>query len=101
MTDRPKAPAGAAPATRRFVFLTLPNYTMIALASAVDALRMANRVAPREAYTWSLATLDGKPASASNGLQMAPTWRWSTPERPTSCLWSVVCRSRKPSRPGC
>jgi transcriptional regulator GlxA family with amidase domain len=55
------------------VFLTLPNYTMIALASAIDALRMANRVTRREAYTWSLATLDGKPASASNGLQMAPT----------------------------
>jgi transcriptional regulator GlxA family with amidase domain len=73
MTDRPKAPAGAAPPTRRFVFLTLPNYTMIALASAVDALRMANRVTRREAYVWSLATLDGKPASASNGLQMSPT----------------------------
>jgi transcriptional regulator GlxA family with amidase domain len=46
---------------------------MIALASAVDALRMANRVTRREAYVWSLATLDGKPASASNGLQMSPT----------------------------
>ena len=73
MTDRPKAPAGAASPTRRFVFLTLPNYTMIALASAVDALRMANRVTRRDAYAWNLATLDGKPASASNGLQMAPT----------------------------
>jgi transcriptional regulator GlxA family with amidase domain len=34
---------------------------------------MANRVTRREAYVWSLATLDGKPASASNGLQMSPT----------------------------
>ena len=73
MTDRQKAPAGAAPQTRRFVFLTLPNYTMIALASAVDALRMANRVTRGDAYAWRLATLDGKPATASNGLQMAPT----------------------------
>jgi transcriptional regulator GlxA family with amidase domain len=46
---------------------------MIALASAVDALRMANRVTRREAYVWTLATLDGKPATASNGLSMAPT----------------------------
>ncbi|MEO7937328.1 MAG: GlxA family transcriptional regulator, partial [Burkholderiaceae bacterium] len=55
----------------RFVFLTLPNYTMIALASAVDALRMANRVSKRELYEWTLATLDGAPAMASNGLSMS------------------------------
>jgi len=73
MNDRLKAPAGAASQTHRFVFLTLPNYTMIALASAVDALRMANRVTRRDVYHWSLATLDGQPASASNGLSMAPT----------------------------
>jgi len=60
-------------ATQRFVFLTLPNYTMIALASAVDALRMANRVTKRVAYEWVLATLDGEAAVASNGLAMAPT----------------------------
>jgi len=73
MTARSTALTGAAVQTHRFVFLTLPNYTMIALASAVDALRMANRVTRREAYTWTLATLDGKPAAASNGLSMAPT----------------------------
>jgi transcriptional regulator GlxA family with amidase domain len=73
MTERSTAPAGAAVPARRFVFLTLPSYTMIALASAVDALRMANRVTRREAYVWTLATLDGKPAAASNGLSMAPT----------------------------
>ena len=73
MTARSIAPTGATVPPHRFVFLTLPNYTMIALASAVDALRMANRVTRREAYTWTLATLDGKPAAASNGLSMAPT----------------------------
>ncbi len=73
MTARSNAPTGATVPPHRFVFLTLPNYTMIALASAVDALRMANRVTRREAYTWTLATLDGKPAAASNGLSMAPT----------------------------
>ena len=55
----------------RYVFLTLPNYTMIALASAVDALRMAKRVTKRDVYEWTLATLGGKPAVASNGLAMA------------------------------
>ncbi len=57
----------------RFVFLTLPDYTMVALASALDALRLANRVSKRDLYQWTLATLDGTPASASNGLSMSPT----------------------------
>ena len=73
MPERSKSPGGQLPQKYRFVFLTLPNYTMIALASAVDALRVANRVTKREAYEWALATLDGTPASASNGLSMAPT----------------------------
>ena len=72
MQPRDQQPASQLP-RHRFVFLTLPNYTMIALASAVDALRMANRVTQREVYEWSLATLDGKPALASNGLSMSPT----------------------------
>jgi len=38
-------PPTAPPATHRFVFLTLHNYSLIALSSAVEALRMANRVA--------------------------------------------------------
>lgn len=58
---------------QRFVFLTLPNYTMIALSSAIDALRMANRVSKRDLYEWSLATLDGEPAAASSGLSMSPS----------------------------
>jgi transcriptional regulator GlxA family with amidase domain len=29
---------------RRFGFLTLPSYSMIACANAIEALRMANRV---------------------------------------------------------
>ena len=70
----------AAPATHlssagvhRFVFLTLPNYSLIALSSAVEALRMANRVAKKEIYQWTLASMDGAPVPASNGLSMAPT----------------------------
>ena len=72
MSDHSKVPVTQLP-RQRFVFLTLPNYTMIALASAIDALRMANRVSRRELYEWSLVTIDGEPAVASNGLAMTPT----------------------------
>jgi len=72
MSDHSKVPVTQLP-RQRFVFLTLPNYTMIALASAIDALRMANRVSRRELYEWSLVSIDGEPAVASNGLAMSPT----------------------------
>lgn len=57
----------------RFAFLTLPQYSMIALSNAVEPLRMANILTGRTVYEWSIASLDGTPASASNGLQMTPT----------------------------
>jgi transcriptional regulator GlxA family with amidase domain len=60
-------------ASRRYVFLTLPSYSMIALASAVEPLRMANRLGGRDLYAWTIASLDGAPAAASNGLALSPT----------------------------
>lgn len=60
-------------APRRFGFLTLPNYSLIACANAVEALRMANRVVGRAEYEWEVVTPGGKPAPASNGLALHPT----------------------------
>ncbi len=57
----------------KFAFLTLPRYSMIALSSAVETLRMANMVTGQAVYDWTLVSLDGQPTPASNGLQMTPT----------------------------
>ena len=57
----------------RFVFLTLPNYSMIALTNALEPLRMANRLYGAAVYEWVIATLDGEPAASSCGLQLSPT----------------------------
>ncbi len=59
-------------ALSHFGFLTLPNYSMIACANAIEALRMANRVSARNAYRWQLLTTDGTPARASNGMSLQP-----------------------------
>jgi transcriptional regulator GlxA family with amidase domain len=62
------------PATQyRFGFLTLPSYSMIALTSAVEPLRMANRLCKEDVYAWSIVSLDGAPVAASNGLSLSPT----------------------------
>jgi transcriptional regulator GlxA family with amidase domain len=61
------------PRKSRFVFLTLPQYSQIALANAVEPLRMANDLSGQLAYEWVIASLDGQPVSASNGLSLTPT----------------------------
>ncbi|MFT8643245.1 GlxA family transcriptional regulator [Gluconacetobacter sp.] len=58
---------------RRFGFLTLKTYSMIAVSNAIEALRMANRVTGRDDYAWQVLSLDGAPVEASNGLALHPT----------------------------
>ena len=57
----------------RYAFLTLPNYSLIAVSNALEPLRMANRVLGQDVYEWSIASLDGRPVLASSGLDLAPT----------------------------
>ncbi|EGO95513.1 AraC family transcriptional regulator, partial [Acidiphilium sp. PM] len=63
---RPLNPA----ALSHFGFLLLPNYSMIAVANAIEALRMANRCAGRAVYRWSLHAVGEAPVTASNGLSL-------------------------------
>jgi transcriptional regulator GlxA family with amidase domain len=65
----------------RFGFLTLPSYSMIACANAIEALRMANRMAGTPVYSWQTVTLDGHPAAASNGLMLTPCAMLSAADR--------------------
>ena len=65
----------------RFGFLTLPSYSMIAAANAIEALRMANRVHGAAAYSWQAVTLDGHPTAASNGLMLTPCAMLSAADR--------------------
>lgn len=62
-------------ARTRYAFLTLPQYSMIALTNAIEPLRMANRVSGQVAYEWVVTSLDGEPAVASNGMMLTPTVR--------------------------
>ena len=63
--------ARRAAAPRRFAFLLAPNLSMIAFASALEPLRIANRLTHRRCYAWSLHTADGAPVRCSNGVEIA------------------------------
>ncbi|MBY4678062.1 choline metabolism transcriptional regulator GbdR [Marinobacterium arenosum] len=56
----------------RVGFLLVDNFTLIALATAIEPLRMANQIAGSEIYTWQLLSVDGQPARASDGIAMLP-----------------------------
>ena len=50
----------------KYAFLTLPNYSLIAVANALEPLRMANRLVGQEVYQWSVISMDGHAAEASS-----------------------------------
>lgn len=47
-------------------FFLVPGFSMMAFASAVEPLRLANRVAGRAVYVWRAYSIDGNPVQASN-----------------------------------
>jgi transcriptional regulator GlxA family with amidase domain len=57
----------------KYAFLTLPNYSLIAVANALEPLRMANRLVGKEVYEWSIISTDGEAEHASSGLHLSPT----------------------------
>lgn len=70
MTELPGT--GSCSQPYRVGFLLVDNFTLIALATAIEPLRMANQMAGRELYTWQLLSDDGQPARASDGIAMLP-----------------------------
>jgi transcriptional regulator GlxA family with amidase domain len=56
-------------------FLLIPRFSMIAFASAIEPLRIANRLAERRLYEWRLFSVDGEAETASNGISIMPYGR--------------------------
>ncbi len=54
----------------RFLFLLLDRFTMIAFASAIEPLRLANQVSGQKLYEWALVSEDGQDVTCSNGVTM-------------------------------
>ncbi|CAM2782790.1 GlxA family transcriptional regulator [Vibrio mytili] len=56
----------------RIGFLLLDNFTMLALSSAVDPMRMANQLTGKELYDWYIISEDGEDVTASDGITVKP-----------------------------
>jgi transcriptional regulator GlxA family with amidase domain len=55
----------------RIAFFLVPHFSMMAFAAAIEPLRSANRAAGRPLFEWLLASADGEPVPASNGIPVA------------------------------
>jgi len=51
-------------------FLLLPEYAMISLLSAIEPLRVANRLAGKTLYRWQCLSENGQPVFASNDMAL-------------------------------
>lgn len=52
-------------------FLLQSNFTMMALSSAIEPLRMANQLAGKKLYSWTTISENGEAVTASDGLSVA------------------------------
>lgn len=56
--------------THTIGFLMVPNFSMIAFASAIEVLRLANYVTGSKLFAWRLYSPDGRPITASAGIEL-------------------------------
>ncbi len=70
-------------------FALVPQFSMIALYSALEPLRVANRFLG-EAFAWRFVSVDGEAVAASNGIPVSVSGRLADIGRPNL---AIVCAS--------
>jgi AraC family transcriptional regulator, glycine betaine-responsive activator len=82
--------AAADVASETILFLLIPNFSMMAFTSAIEPLRIANRLSGKRLYHWRLISRDGAPVPASNGIAIQVEAATTTCEPATSGPLPVV-----------
>ena len=81
-----------------FGFLLVNDFTMISLSSAVEPLRMANRLCADDHYRWRIISSDGSPVAASNGMQLAADSGFADADALQDLDVVIVCGGRRIER---
>ena len=61
-------PVPAPVETRRYAFILVPGFTLLAFSSAVEPLRIANQLSQLPLYQWQLFSETGAPVASSSGI---------------------------------
>ena len=87
--------AGSASEPEAVGFLLMPRFSMMAFVSAVEPLRVANRLAGRPLYRWEIVSADGTAVAASNGMALVAD---RGAGGPAAYAKLVVCAGFEPER---
>lgn len=55
-------------AQKNFVFYLMPEFTLLAFSSAIEALRLANYILGYDLYTWRIVSINGEKVASSCGI---------------------------------
>ena len=76
-------------------FLLLPSFSMMAFVSAVEPLRVANRLGGATHYRWQIIAAQSTAVTASNGMSLVAD---TTIDAELSCSLLVVCAGFEPEK---
>ena len=79
----------------RFGFLLIDDFTLISMSSAVEPLRMANRLAGEAFYTWRTIGETGEDVVASDGLSVNAEYSIDDPDVFSDLDAIIVCGGRR------
>ncbi|HEY1385100.1 MAG TPA: AraC family transcriptional regulator, partial [Dongiaceae bacterium] len=95
MSPEPRIQAAPIETPQTIGFLIVPQFSMLAFVSAVEPLRVANRLAGRELYRWVVVSRDGKSVTASNGMSLLADHGFDSK---LDLALAVVCAGFEPER---
>lgn len=61
----------ALPPADRFAFVLMPGFSMLALAGAIEPLRMTNQKASKSLHDWTVLSENGLPVLAAEGVEVS------------------------------
>ncbi|THD82336.1 GlxA family transcriptional regulator [Aliigemmobacter aestuarii] len=83
--------------TRHFAFLLCPSFTLLAFASALEPLRIANQLSQRPLYDWTTRSADGAPVISSCGVSVGVDGPQADLDRDVILM---VCAGNRPEAAG-
>lgn len=80
--------------SRDYLFVLMPQLTLLALSSAIEPLRVANQLTGQRLYRWFTASPDGVAVTCSNGVTITPDI--ALPERVDN-MHTFICAGIEPT----
>lgn len=74
-------PVENAGSTRSYAFILVPGFTLLAFASAVEPLRIANQLSQKPLYRWRVLSESGEAVASSSGIPVGVDGPIGQPDR--------------------